>query len=250
LQHTTIPVELLDGHTKNYLKHPPEQIKRLTESLKRFSQVRSIVVRKNGDRYTVLAGHGIVEAARACKFDELRCDIVPDEWDDATAQAYLVADNAHAKAAIADDDLLLALIQEDKQSGGFLASLGSSEKELAMLTLQVKNSHATDFLHEYTQPVQLPLHPAGPLPTPMGYEEQEIFHPQEYAPSTLVASPPQEATRTEEQLFPLTYTFTHEQREKVLTATKRAKAKWGLTTSTDALVALCDEWVRFHDTSG
>lgn len=266
MQHSTLPVELLDGHSKNYLTHPPEQLKKLAASLRRFSQVRSIVVRRNGDRYTVLAGHGIVAAAKSVKLEALHCDIVPDDWDDATAQAYLVADNAHAQAAQIDEETLLALLQEDKENGNLLDALGSSEKELEQLALRVKNSHASDFLQAYllekpepasvptmttltsgtvsqvfpttttTQTTPFSVEIAGNAPTTGG------FHPSTTTvQQPLPMQPPINSLNA--QYFPMTYTFTYPQRDVVIKAINTAKEEHGVQTSTEALEKICQYYL-------
>lgn len=259
MRHTTLPVELLDGHTKNYLTHPPEQIKKLAASLRRFSQVRSIVVRKNGDRYTVLAGHGIVAAAKSVKLEALHCDIVPDDWDDATAQAYLVADNVHAAAAQIEEEALLALLQEDKEHGNLLDALGSSEKELEQLALKVKNSHASDFLQAYllekpepanvstmTGTVNAPFPTSSTTPFSIelsGSAPNEVsggFHP-----STTTVQQPLQApiNALNAQYFPMTYTFTYPQRDIVIKAINTAKEEHGVQTSTEALEKICQYYL-------
>ena len=73
MTHHTIEISLLDAHPRNYRKHPEEQIKRLMASLIRYEgQVRSIVVKRGiGGRYTILAGHGLTEAASRAGIKEL-----------------------------------------------------------------------------------------------------------------------------------------------------------------------------------
>jgi ParB-like chromosome segregation protein Spo0J len=135
VRNANIAVSLLDGHARNYRQHPPEQIKQLVASLQRFQQVRSIVVKKQPhcDRYTILAGHGLVEAARECYYPEVRCDIVPDSWDNLTCQAYLIADNNLSNLANDDESLLAELLSEQLNAGFDLASMGSDEEALRQM---------------------------------------------------------------------------------------------------------------------
>jgi hypothetical protein len=135
MEHTRLPVSMLDGHRRNYRSHPPEQIKHLVASLQRFSQVKDIVVRKNphNERYTVIAGHGVVEAARACFLPELSCVVVPESWSDQECEAYLVADNHISQGAVDDDALLVQLLTEQSNAGYDLASLGSDEESLRQM---------------------------------------------------------------------------------------------------------------------
>jgi ParB-like chromosome segregation protein Spo0J len=151
MEHQLVPVSLLDGHARNYRKHPPEQIKRLAASLKRFQQVRSIVVRRKvgTDRYIVLAGHGVVEAARECYLPQLACDIVPDSWTDADCEAYLIADNLHAQGGHDDEVLLAQLLEEQEQMGADLAALGSHEAALHDMLAKAAPPTFEDIAEQY-----------------------------------------------------------------------------------------------------
>lgn len=134
MEHRSLPVSLLTGHKRNYRNHPAEQVVKLVASLERFQQVRSIVVApESNGTYTILAGHGVVEAAQKCGLSELQCDIVPAEWDQATRTAYLVADNLHAQGAVDDEDLLLELLEEQYEAGYDLASLGGDNEMLRQM---------------------------------------------------------------------------------------------------------------------
>lgn len=134
MEHKRIPIALLDGYKRNYRSHPPEQIAHLKASLERFGAVRSIVVypESNG-RYTILAGHGVVEAAREKKITEIACDVTPQEWDTATRDAYLIADNNITQGASDDDALLAALLVEQQNAGYDLASLGTDDEALRQM---------------------------------------------------------------------------------------------------------------------
>jgi len=135
VEHQLLPVSSLEAHKRNYRAHPPEQIKHLVASLQRFSQVKDIVVKKNthNGRYTVLAGHGVVEAARECYMPELQCVIVPASWSEQECEAYLVADNHISNGAVDDEQLLARILQEQMDAGFDLASLGSDEESLRQM---------------------------------------------------------------------------------------------------------------------
>lgn len=132
--HATLPLDSLTPHPRNYRRHPDEQIARLSASLARFGQVRSIVVQEGaGGRYLIVAGHGLAEAARAQHLSELRADIIPATWTPQQVEGYLIADNESSRAA--DDDLtqLAAMLEEQRAAGEHLESLGFSDDELAAL---------------------------------------------------------------------------------------------------------------------
>ena len=140
IERKTISIDLLQPHKRNYRQHPDSQIDNLVKSLESFDgQVRSIVVRPTKDgTYTILAGHGITEAAKRAGLTELHADIVPAEWDDVKALAYIAADNQGG----AEDDLtmLAELLQEvSNDSDIMLAALGSSSDALDTLLAQIAN---------------------------------------------------------------------------------------------------------------
>lgn len=70
-----IPLNTLTPHPANYNRHSPEQIARLVESRRRFGQTKEIVVwapdPASPIRY-IIAGHGLVEAARSLGWPTLR----------------------------------------------------------------------------------------------------------------------------------------------------------------------------------
>lgn len=102
----------LSAHPRNYRKHGEDQIQRIAESLQRYGQRRVIVVQAGSNR--VVAGHGVVEAARHLGWENLLADVW--ECDDTQAAAYLIDDNELQR--LADDDReelasLLADLHED-----------------------------------------------------------------------------------------------------------------------------------------
>lgn len=115
----------------------------LKASLERFGQVRSLVCQLNQDgTYTILAGHGIVQAAQELvdanvsyqeRFGKLRADLVPTSWDSVACTAYLIADNNHAQYATDDEELLATLLQEQSDAGFDLATLGTDDEELRQM---------------------------------------------------------------------------------------------------------------------
>jgi DNA modification methylase len=143
----TVPISTLLYHPQNYKEHPDRQIAGLKSSLLRFGQVKPVVVQKvaGQEEYIVLAGHGLTMAARAL-IDEYpdreriqhwakqwAIAVVPISWTAAEAKAYLVADNELARAAITDEAALAELLQEQKDLGLDLESLGFSDEEFEEL---------------------------------------------------------------------------------------------------------------------
>lgn len=137
-----IPLIMLYPHRRNYRQHPPAQIQRIKASLERFGQVRSIVVQANEDTtYTIVAGHGVTEAAQELEWKELRADILPHWWSAEQVTGYLVADNNLSMDATDDETLLAELLQEQSDAGYDLASLGTDDETLRQMLVTIGDGY-------------------------------------------------------------------------------------------------------------
>lgn len=128
-----VSIASLRPHPRNYRSHPDEQIDDLVASLNRFGATRSIVVQDGPEGYLIVAGHGLVEAAKKLDYTELRADIIPASWTSEQVTGYLVADNQHSQKASDDEALLVALLEEQKNAGHDLASLGTDDETLRQM---------------------------------------------------------------------------------------------------------------------
>lgn len=128
-----VPLEKLTPHPRNYRGHPEGQVSKLVASLARFGQGRSIVVQDGPQGYLIVAGHGIVEAAKKLKYTELRADILPADWTSEQVEGYLVADNLHSQEAQDDETMLVQILQEQQDAGFDLASLGTDDETLRQM---------------------------------------------------------------------------------------------------------------------
>lgn len=128
-----VSLDKLTPHPRNYRQHPDGQVSKLVASLARFGQGRSIVVQDGPQGYLIVAGHGIVEAAKKLKYTELRADILPADWSPAQIEGYLVADNLHSQDAQDDETMLAAILQEQQDAGFDLASLGTDDETLRQM---------------------------------------------------------------------------------------------------------------------
>ncbi len=134
LKHNKIvPIDKLIPHPRNYRSHPESQIAKLVSSLARFGQGRSICVQDGPEGYIIVAGHGIVEAAKQLDYTEIRADILPANWTSEQIEGYLVADNLHSEESNDDDEMLAQLLQEQKDAGFALESIGSDDESLRQL---------------------------------------------------------------------------------------------------------------------
>ena len=147
IRNAVVPLARLHPHPRNYNQHSDEQIRRITSSLHRFGQPRSIVVwERDDDDWWILAGHGVVLGAQSAKWTEIRADILPRSYPESDALAYLIADNEIARLSEPDESALAALLREQADAGFDLASLGSSDEDLAVLLAKLGDDLLTDHM--------------------------------------------------------------------------------------------------------
>ncbi len=123
----TLPIGRIQQHPENNTRHPDAQIEQLRQSLRTFSYVRTAVVQASADPetpYTIVAGEGIVTAARLEGYTELECRVIPASWPAEKVLAYLVADNELARQSELDDGKTAAI----------LAQLQAADRELVEAT--------------------------------------------------------------------------------------------------------------------
>jgi ParB-like chromosome segregation protein Spo0J len=112
----------LTPHPKNSRAHSSQQVNDLRQSIRRFGIVRPVIC---DEHHVVLAGHGLLEAARAEEFAEIPVLEISGLTED-QKRAYLIADNRLAEKSTWDWDLLAVELSE--LAGVFdLAELGFSE---------------------------------------------------------------------------------------------------------------------------
>lgn len=150
-QNKVVPIDQLMKHPDNYRIHSQIQINGLVASLQRFGQGRSIVVQDGPEGYLIVAGHGVVMAARQLKWSELRADILPADWSPIQIKGYLVADNLHSENAEDDMDMLTRLIKEQGQYYP-LDTLGTDD---AALQLMLKDLEETEDEEERVRTTEL-----------------------------------------------------------------------------------------------
>ena len=143
-QNKIVSINDLNPHPRNYRSHPEAQINKLVASLTRFGQGRSIVIQDGPEGYLIVAGHGIVEAATRLHYKELRADILPANWTSEQVDGYLVADNLHSQDAEDDERMLAILLEEQRDAGFDLASLGTDEESLRQMLESLADEYLGD----------------------------------------------------------------------------------------------------------
>lgn len=146
---TDFPVETvaladLKPHPRNYREHPEDQLQHIIESIREHGMYRNIVVARD---YTILAGHGVVQALGQMGEKEApirRLDLDPE---DPLALKVLTGDNEIEHLAYQDDRLLSELLKEISEvSQGNLVGTGFDEMMLAGLVMVTRPaSEIADF---------------------------------------------------------------------------------------------------------
>ena len=122
----TRPIDSLVPDSRNARKHGKKNVATIAASLDQFGQRRAAVVRSDG---TVLAGNGMLEAARSLGWTELSVTVVPDGWSDEEARAYALADNRTGELAEWDSGVLNEHLKDLQVAGWDVAALGFDEPE-------------------------------------------------------------------------------------------------------------------------
>jgi len=128
------PVVSLTAHPANYRRHPPEQIEVLRRSIRAHGLQKPVVIKADG---TILAGHGLVEAARLEGYDQVPVHVYTGKHPD----AFLIADNFSAQLAIDDEPALAALLKRLADDDG-LAATGYTEDGLGSLIAKLEMEDA------------------------------------------------------------------------------------------------------------
>ncbi len=132
------PLDSLQPHPRNYRRHPERQLTILRESLRVHGQQKPVVITPDG---TILAGHGLVEAARAEGWTEIACHV----YDGAYPEAFLAIDNRASDLA-EDDETALARLLQDLDAQEQLSAAGWGEDDLSelLLRLDAEEKHGRD----------------------------------------------------------------------------------------------------------
>jgi len=123
-------IAALRPHPRNYRRHPEHQLAILRESLRVHGQQKPVVITPDG---TILAGHGLVEAARAEGWTEIACHV----YDGPYPEAFLAMDNRASDLA-EDDEAALAALLRDLEAQDQLSATGWEPDDLEELLLRLE----------------------------------------------------------------------------------------------------------------
>ena len=125
----------LKPHPSNYNRHPDGQLAVLRESLRTHGLQKPLVIQPDG---TVLAGHGLLEAAKAESWVQIACHV----YDGPYPEAFLVIDNRSAQMAEPDPQALSDLLKS-LQDVGQLEMAGYDPEELGKLLAELEAANPT-----------------------------------------------------------------------------------------------------------
>lgn len=155
----TVAVTSLRPHPRNYKAHPEDQLVHLVASIKANGFYRNVVIARDG---TILAGHGVVQAATRMGLDHVpvvRLDIAPDE---PRALKVLAGDNEIANLAEVDDRALTEMLKELLHSSEGLEGTGFTAQQLAALAMTTRHAHELNNMDEAAEWTGMPEYTGPP----------------------------------------------------------------------------------------
>jgi site-specific DNA-methyltransferase (adenine-specific) len=136
LRSLIVPIETVTLHPNNPRRGDVDAV---AASLARFGQQKPIVVQAS-TRY-IVAGNHLAMAARCLGWSEIAANI--EELDDATAVAFMIADNRTADLGGYDDALLAAILAE-QQAAANLAATGYNADDVAAILAAAQIAETRD----------------------------------------------------------------------------------------------------------
>ncbi|NMC35314.1 MAG: ParB N-terminal domain-containing protein [Veillonellaceae bacterium] len=133
MQIEQVPISSLTPHARNFRHHPSAQLEHLQQSLREYGWARNVVVSRDN---VILAGHGIVEAARKEGHTTVPVYRLNLKGDDPKAEKFLVLENTVSRLAEDDDTQLAALLADVQRTEG-LEGTGYTDGDLDALIAEM-----------------------------------------------------------------------------------------------------------------
>ena len=156
-----VDASTLKPHPRNYKGHPADQLTHIGESLKQFGFYRNIVVARD---QTILAGHGLVEAAKLIGFLKIPIRRMPFAPDDPRAMKILALDNEIGKFGEVDDRSLSEILKGIRDTDEFgLLGTGYDDASLAAFLMVTRPASEIKDLNAAGEWLGMPdYEPGGP----------------------------------------------------------------------------------------
>lgn len=149
-----VDVDDLKRHPRNYRAHPKLQVEHLVKSIKDHGFYKNIVVAKD---LTILAGHGVIEAAKKMglkRVPVVRVNVAPD---DPRALRILTGDNEIGRLGEIDDRALSEILKEIKDADvEGLMGTGYDAQQLANLIFVTRPASEIKDIDEASHYVGMP----------------------------------------------------------------------------------------------
>ena len=131
-----VNIETIKPHPRNYKSHPADQLEHLKKSITDNGIYRNVIVASDN---TILAGHGVVTAAKALGLTSVPILRLPIHSGHINAIKLLTADNEVSHLGEVDDRALTTILKEIMDDADLLGT-GYDEKMLANLLYVTRDS--------------------------------------------------------------------------------------------------------------
>lgn len=165
-----IAIEELHPHPRNYREHPDDQLEHIIKSISENGLYRPIVIAREN---TILAGHGVVMAARKMGLTQVSVIRLDIDSDDVRALKILTGDNEISHLGEIDDRELTEILKGIKDFDvGELLGTGFDEQMLANLVYVTRPASEIQDIDAAAQWVGMPEYDpeAEPLKIIMSFE--------------------------------------------------------------------------------
>jgi len=126
-----VALSSLRPHPRNYRHHPDDQLTHIEASIREHGFYRNVVVAADG---TILAGHGVTQAARKMGIERIPVVRLPFGPEDPRSLRVLAGDNEILRLAEVDDRMLTDMLKELAALDG-LVGTGFDASMLAALDM-------------------------------------------------------------------------------------------------------------------
>ena len=147
-----VSIESIKPHPRNYKSHPADQLDHLKKSITDNGIYRNVIVASDN---TILAGHGVVTAAKALGLTSVPILRLPIHSGHINAIKLLTADNEVSHLGEVDDRALTNILKEIMDDADLLGT-GYDEKMLANLLYVTRDSSEVESIDHAAEWVGMP----------------------------------------------------------------------------------------------